>query len=593
MYQYTWFDKNLFTNKIVPERKPEGMILPSDIESMRVIYWGEHCTECAVPLCYNNCEKWIERHDKKCRKFYYGVYDNPNFPEFLSAAQIKFHDWGKLWGEVYKFVVSPKKEQKLDKGNKRRQFFARGISKCIKKVSPTYKLNGALEYYTKKSLRKKACISETNQFLLQVYSNDEYEFNLLLDINSALGQRYRKSMPIKKGFNQYLLDVDSLFDFEESKLNAAIYPENDYNAEIVLLCAAFVSLNKEKSNSSSSAPASKVKCVAWDLDNTIWDGILIESNPDELSLRDGVLDTIKELDRRGIIQVVVSKNDEENVIPVLKRLGIYKYFVTFSVNWNPKSGNIKSLAKMININVNTFAFIDDSHFERNEVEKSLPQVRVFTENDVPQLLNNDEFDVPITKDGEKRRKMYQTEFKRKKLEENFGNDLESFLKSCEIVAEIKSPHTEEEILRSYELLQRTNQLNLSGKKYEKEVFLKNLESQDHEKYIVLVKDKYGTYGQVAYFTVCVGETIVVNEFAMSCRVAGKFIESALLLFLKTKYDEKTIEFKGQNSKKNSLLINSLQKIGMENQSPNDDELLLVLPKDVLPKNSDIVILKEI
>lgn len=95
MYQYTWVDDKYIKEHlgIVPEKGMDGLIMPEDIEMIRLIYWGEHCMECAVPLCYHNCEEWHERYDQKCRRFYYGIYDNPNFPQFANAAQLKFHNW--------------------------------------------------------------------------------------------------------------------------------------------------------------------------------------------------------------------------------------------------------------------------------------------------------------------------------------------------------------------------------------------------------------------------------------------------------------------------------------------------------------------
>lgn len=592
MYQYTWVDDKYIKEHlgIVPEKGMDGLIMPEDIEMIRLIYWGEHCMECAVPLCYHNCEEWHERYDQKCRRFYYGIYDNPNFPQFANAAQLKFHNWGKLWSNIYRCVVPVREEKKMDYHNKVISRGIRCVSKCMKKISPTCKLNGAWEYWVKRCLGKKNAEGNTNQFLLQIYSDDVNEFNIMVDIQSKLGLRFREAVSIKKGYNQALLNVEQKFSFDEEQLNISIYPENDFNAEIVILMASFVSL-KEGIKEREYQQAPKVKCVAWDLDNTLWNGTLIESNPNMLQLRAGVLKTIKELDARGIIQVVVSKNDEDDALPVMERLGIKDYFVATAINWSSKSENIKKLARMLNINVNTFAFIDDSIFERNEVGQSLPQVRIYEEKDIEGLLEKEEFHIRITKDGEKRRQMYQTEFQRKKIEEESGEDLISFLKSCELEAMISHPDTEEKLERSYELLQRTNQLNLSGCKYEREEFLEGVKARPEDSYVVSVKDKYGQYGQVLYFVVQEHAELRIKEFAMSCRVAGKCIESALLHWLRRKYGEKEIVFEGVNNQKNSLLIRTLQGIGMENRSQGE-RLVLCLKKDISLENCEIVKVEE-
>ena len=77
----------------------------------------------------------------------------------------------------------------------------------------------------------------------------------------------------------------------------------------------------------------KVKCVVWDLDNTVWDGVLIEDGPDRLTLKPGISDVIKELDRRGILQSVASKNDYDHARPVLDRFGLAEFFLYPQISW--------------------------------------------------------------------------------------------------------------------------------------------------------------------------------------------------------------------------------------------------------------------
>ena len=120
-------------------------------------------------------------------------------------------------------------------------------------------------------------------------------------------------------------------------------------------------------------PAPKVKCVAWDLDNTLWEGILVESDPSRIYIKSDVIRLIKSFDVRGIIQTIVSKNDHDLALKVLKQNKISDYFIYPAINWGQKSKNLSTIAKNINIDLNTFALIDDSEFERFEVKNSLPQ----------------------------------------------------------------------------------------------------------------------------------------------------------------------------------------------------------------------------
>ena len=332
--------------------------------------------------------------------------------------------------------------------------------------------------------------------------------------------------------------------------------------------------NEGEKAEKDSLPAPKVKCVAWDLDKTIWDDILIESDPMNLHLRPNIAEIIDELDKRGIIQVVISKNDEEQVIPVLKRLGIDNYFVYIIANWNSKSSNLMNAAKLLNININTFALIDDSEYERQEVKHNLPNVRTYNEKIDQQLLDLPEFTVPITDESKKRRVMYQTEAERKRIQTKFnGSDLD-FLKDCKLKMEISNP-SEETFERTFELLQRTNQLNLSGNKYSREELKKLIGNNNNDSFVVKCQDRFGDYGQVGFFMLRKENDIaIIFEYAVSCRVAGKWIEPALIQWIAQKYNAETVAFYGVNNKKNELLIRTLKDFGLTDLSDGDGDLRL-------------------
>ncbi len=135
------------------------------------------------------------------------------------------------------------------------------------------------------------------------------------------------------------------------------------------------------------------------------------------------------------------------------------------INWGQKSENLKTIAANLNINLDTFAVIDDSSFERTEIITALPQVRVYEETRINELLTLPEFDIPVTEEGRNRRKFYQTEQRRNEISQGFSGDYKSFLKSCDFHLNIFIPKTNDQINRCYELIQRTNQLNISSKRY--------------------------------------------------------------------------------------------------------------------------------
>ena len=594
MYQYVWFNKNNYKehNKKI-QYNNINLIRPDDIEYIRLSYWSEHCLECAPPQCYNSCSNWVERFDKRCQKFFYGIYDNQNFNEYPYHAELKFRKWGKLETHIFPGTVSLDKSIKFDKINKNLSNFVLVFSKIIKPIISNARLSNALEYRKSKFLRKynKENNLETNTFLFQAYSYDTNSYAMCLDIFSEEGVFYREKLTVNPGLNQITLDLTNKIDLTTFNGLARLYPENDYEANIVILFSDFVKL-KNKKKEISKTPANKVKCVVWDLDHTIWDGILIESNPDELKLRDNILDTIIELDNKGIIQAVVSKNTEKDALPVLEKLGISDYFVYKMINWKSKSSNMEQLADLLNINIDTFAFIDDSVYERNEVLSKFPCIRVYDENIINKLSSLDEFDVAVTEESKKRREMYLTEAKRKEIKMSYSGNNIDFLRECDIKVKISNPDDENTIMRSYELVQRTNQLNLSGKKYSKEEFIDKINNEKDNSYVVYCEDKFGAYGQVGYFVIEPKDNnIYITEFAMSCRVAGKYVESALINWLQDKFsygDFDSIIFKGVNNKKNKLLIDTLINIGMSDKSMNGNELVLRISMIDRPKYFDIV-----
>src|SRR5262245_53445379 len=100
-----------------------------------------------------------------------------------------------------------------------------------------------------------------------------------------------------------------------------------------------------------------IKLLVWDLDNTLWQGTLLEG--DHVRVREDVYAVLKTLDSRGILHSIASKNNYDLAMAMLKEAGIEEYFLYSQVNWNAKSNNIRSIASSINIGLDAVAFIDD------------------------------------------------------------------------------------------------------------------------------------------------------------------------------------------------------------------------------------------
>ncbi|MCK4259504.1 MAG: HAD-IIIC family phosphatase [Halanaerobiales bacterium] len=238
----------------------------------------------------------------------------------------------------------------------------------------------------------------------------------------------------------------------------------------------------------------KVKCLVWDLDNTLWDGVLLED--DNVELREGVTDIIKELDRRGILLSIASKNSHEDAWEKVKELQLDEYFIYPQINWNSKSSSITKIAESINVGIDTFAFIDDQPFELEEVASVHPDVICINASKLDDLLDMPEMTPRfITKDSKMRRLMYKSEAKRKETEEEFVGTQEEYLASLNMELSI-APAEEDDLQRAEELTVRTNQLNTTGYVYSYDELNKLRKSDKHKLLMAELNDRFGTYGKI-------------------------------------------------------------------------------------------------
>ncbi|HEC84014.1 MAG: hypothetical protein DRR08_22910 [Candidatus Parabeggiatoa sp. nov. 2] len=275
----------------------------------------------------------------------------------------------------------------------------------------------------------------------------------------------------------------------------------------------------------------KIKCVVWDLDNTLWNGVLLEN--DQVSLRDFVTDIIKTLDSRGILQSIASKNEYDHAMTQLKAFGLSEYFIYPQINWNSKAQNIETIAKKINIGIDTFAFIDDQPFEREEVNFSLPDVLCIDAADIDKLLDMPEMNPRfITDDSSKRRLMYISDIKRDKIEENFVGPKEDFLATLNMVLTIALAQ-EEDLKRAEELTVRTHQLNTTGDTYSYEELDHFRQSDQHILLVASLDDKYGTYGKIGLTLIeCNEDVWTIKLLLMSCRVMSRGVGSIMINHLR-------------------------------------------------------------
>lgn len=274
----------------------------------------------------------------------------------------------------------------------------------------------------------------------------------------------------------------------------------------------------------------KIKAVVWDLDNTVWDGILSEDQ--NVVLKEQVRLVMQELDRRGILQSVCSKNDFEPAMKKLEEFGLDYLFIYPQISWNPKSDGIKQIQTSINIGMDTIAFIDDQIFEREEVAFQHPEVLCLGAADIERILEMDAFHpTHLTADAKNRRQLYQNDIKRNQLKEEFKGTETEFLESLEMRFTV-SHVGEDDLARAEELTVRTHQLNATGVTYSYEE-LERFSKDDN--YIVLIaqlEDKYGDYGKIGLALIEKQKTAwTLKLLLMSCRVMSRGVGTVLLNYI--------------------------------------------------------------
>ncbi len=332
----------------------------------------------------------------------------------------------------------------------------------------------------------------------------------------------------------------------------------------------------------------KIKCVVLDLDNTLWSGTLIEDGPENLSIKTNYLDLIEQLINRGIIVCICSKNNpqDEDLIggiigPIFDKLMIKK------INWNPKSENIKKIAKELNIGLANIAFFDDSKFEREEVSKNAKGVKIFSNLDLFRIMSDSIFftSSKITKESSKKNDYYKTQLIRKENENKSSSkeDYLNFLKSSSLELNIfKAKKTD--LPRVFELLSKTNQMNLTMERTPNEKISEYFHNKNTTIFCFSLSDKFGEYGLV-------GTTIVVEkkdevhikEITLSCRAMGRDIEECMLIYITNFFKDKYqfINIKTKETEKNADFVKKLIK--------NDFKLLdkdKKMYQKVLRKNSE-------
>ena len=274
----------------------------------------------------------------------------------------------------------------------------------------------------------------------------------------------------------------------------------------------------------------EIKCVVWDLDNTLWDGILLED--DDVQLRPHIKKIIQGLDSRGILLSIASKNNYEAALAKLDDFGLTEFFLYPEISWGAKSESIARIQKNLNIDMHAIMFIDDNPFERDEVQFIHPDITCIDAADYGNLLDDSRLNPRfITEDSRKRRLMYVENIKRKRIGEDYKGPRADFLASLQMIFSIAEAN-ETDLQRAEELTVRTSQLNTTGRTYGYSDLNKLIDSNRHSVLIAELSDKYGSHGKIGLALIEMGEKYWhLKLFLMSCRVMSYGVGTAFLSYI--------------------------------------------------------------
>ncbi len=287
------------------------------------------------------------------------------------------------------------------------------------------------------------------------------------------------------------------------------------------------------------------KCIVLDLDNTLWGGIVGEDGFDGIDLGHSsngkaFVDFQKELLslwKQGIILAINSKNNFDDAMNVIKKhpdmILREKNFASIKINWNDKAQNLKQIADEINIGLDSIVFFDDDKLNQERIKQEFPEVlTIELPNDPSQfssiLKDLNDFNVlQRTEDDIKRGEMYAQQRERNQLQKSISS-LDDFLEQLDIQVKIKKS-SEFLIPRISQLTLKTNQFNLTTKRYQEEE-IRNFTND--EKFIVgcaQVSDKFGDNGITGVYIINKQEKMwFIDTFLLSCRIMGRGVENGIL-----------------------------------------------------------------
>ena len=379
---------------------------------------------------------------------------------------------------------------------------------------PSYSPNGIIE--TKNEFSFHEMIEEINNALRNISKQNDSVY--VYNFNNFISKFGEKNIFDYRQF--YVGDIQIAFNFIP-------YLANDLMGYI----KPFSSKNK--------------KCIVLDLDNTLWGGIIGEDGFDGIELGHtsngkAFVDFQKHLLslwHQGIILAINSKNNYDDAMKVIQEhpnmILREKNFASIQINWNDKAQNLKQISDEINIGLNSIVFFDDDKLNRERIKQEFPEVLTIELPDdpsqfLPILKDLNDFNVlQRTKEDVERGQMYAQQRERNEFEKSVSN-LDDFLDQLDIQVKMKKSN-EFLIPRISQLTLKTNQFNLTTKRYQEEEIRNFTNNGDFIVGCAQVIDKFGDNGITGVYIINKQDKLWnIDTFLLSCRIMGRGVENGIL-----------------------------------------------------------------
>ena len=290
------------------------------------------------------------------------------------------------------------------------------------------------------------------------------------------------------------------------------------------------------------------KVLVLDLDNTLWGGLAGEEGIHGVKLGDespGVFykrfqQAIRDIARRGVILAVASKNNLADAMQIIDEhpdmLIRGDQFAAIRIDWASKVDNLIGMADELNLGLDSFIFVDDNPAECDAVRRALPEVQVIELPADPSTYADLIRQEPrlerlsVSSEDTQRHRYYGEERQRRDLQRG-GESLEGFLHSLDIEIEAE-PIGPQSLTRAAQLTQKTNQLNMTTRRFTEAQLADQLQTAGWLGYTLRARDRFGDNGIIGVALLSLeGQACEIDTFLMSCRVIGRKIETGFLAIL--------------------------------------------------------------